>query len=193
MVAHLCGAADGNARPLESARQAAVGRRRYKRAMLVDSINCVQVADRADRTPEQLVAELEDAGRRGVRTRSRLPGALRAVVLPIGEPIGTKPLGYLMDCIYTRDVWMHRIDIARATGRELEVTAEHDGGLVADLVEDWAAVHGKDFDLTLTGPAGLRRSRGTGGELIEVDAVEFARHAAGRAKADGLLGTPVPF
>lgn len=193
MVAHLVGAAEGNARIREMVRQAAVGRRRFPRAMLVDSMTALQVSDRAARTPVQLVADLEDAGRRGVAARSRLPGVVRAVVLPMGIPLGTRPVGYLMDCIYTRDAWMHRIDIARATGRALEVTPEHDGLLTADLVSEWATLHDADFDLVLTGPAGLCRRRGASGERIELDAIEFARTLAGRAPGPGLLGVAVPF
>ena len=122
MVAHLVGAAEGNARIIEGVRQAVVGRRRYRRDVLVDSINMVQIADRAGRTPAELVEDLRDAGRRGVAARRRIPGLIRGIVVPIGPPIGTKPIGYLMDRIYTRDAWMHRIDIARATGHDLVVT-----------------------------------------------------------------------
>ena len=43
-------------------------------------------------------------------------------------------MGYLVDIILTRDTWMHRVDIARATGRPMELTAEHDGRIVADVV-----------------------------------------------------------
>ncbi len=193
MVAHLAGAAEGNARIRESVRQAWAGRRTYRRPILVDSINMVQIADRADRTPAQLVAELEDAGRRGVAARTRLPGWVRAVVVPIGPPVGTKPVGYLMDCIYTRDAWMHRIDIARATGRPLHVSAEHDGRLVADLAAEWADVHGAPVDLVLTGPAGQRMVRGVGGVRLELDAVEFARTLAGREQGEGLLAHTVAF
>lgn len=193
MVAHLCGAADGTARVRETVRQAAVGRRRYRRPMLVDSMNEVQIADRHGRTPDQLVTELDDAGRRGVRARRRLPAALRHLVLPLGPPVGTKPLGYLMDCIYTRDAWMHRLDISQAVGRPPQLTAHHDGRLVADLVDEWAAVHGQPFDLTLLGPAGLHRRRGEGGASLTLDAVEFARTTAGRVQGSGLLATSVPF
>jgi uncharacterized protein (TIGR03083 family) len=193
MVAHLCGAAEGNARLRESLRQAAVGVRRFRRPVLVDSINEVQIAERADRTPAQLVAELDDSGRRGVAARSRLPRVVRSVVVPFGPPLGTKSVGYLMDRIYTRDAWMHRIDIARATGRELVPTADHDGLLVRDVVVEWAAAHGRRFDLELTGPAGLRLSRGTGGPSLSLDAVEYARLMAGRGRGEGLLATTVPF
>ena len=43
-----------------------------------------------------------------------------------------------MDMVWTRDVWMHRIDITRATGRPLvgKLTAEHDGRIVADIVAE---------------------------------------------------------
>ena len=53
MVAHLVGAAEGNARIREAVRQAVVGRRRFRRDVLVDSINMVQIEDRAGRTPAQ--------------------------------------------------------------------------------------------------------------------------------------------
>ncbi|HEU4912361.1 MAG TPA: hypothetical protein VFV76_10715 [Actinomycetes bacterium] len=48
-------------------------------------------------------------------------------------------LGYLTDVILTRDTWMHRSDIAAATGRAMTLTAEHDGVLVADIAAEWAA------------------------------------------------------
>jgi hypothetical protein len=48
--------------------------------------------------------------------------------------VGRKPLSYLFDIGFTRDVWAHRIDIAVATGMSFEQDAGHDGWLVADLV-----------------------------------------------------------
>lgn len=193
MLSHLSGAADSTARVRELMRQAAVGRRRYPRPVLIDSINHLQVTERKGRTPAEVIAEFEDAARRGIAARRRLPAALRRVVLPIGEPVGTKPLGYLTDRIYTRDAWMHRIDLARALGRPLVATAEHDGKLVADLVDEWALAHMLPFTLTLTGPAGLQRSSGTGGEVIEMDAIEFGRAMSGRVNGQGLLAVRVPF
>lgn len=193
MLSHLSGAADSTARVWELARQAAVGRRRYPRAMLIDSINDVQVAERKNRSAADVLREFEDAARRGVRARRRLPSLLRRTVLPIGEPVGTKPLGYLMDCIYTRDAWMHRVDLARALEQPFLVTADHDGKMVADLVDEWTRTHARPFDLTLTGPAGLHRSSGVGGEVIEMDAIEFGRAMSGRVNGTGLLAVRVPF
>ena len=54
-------------------------------------------------------------------------------------------MAYLFDIGCTRDVWMHRIDIARAVGRPLDLTVEHDGRIVADIVAEWARLHDDPF------------------------------------------------
>jgi hypothetical protein len=102
-------------------------------------------------------------------------------------------LGFLIDIVLTRDVWMHRADISRATGKPMLLTADHDGVLVADVVKEWASRHQQDFRLRLSGPAGGAWSRGSGGESIELDAVEFCRILSGRGTATGLLSVEVPF
>jgi hypothetical protein len=73
------------------------------------------------------------------------------------------------------------------------LTPEHDGVLVADVVAEWAQRHGRPYRLRLTGPAGGEWSSGSGGEEIELDAVEFCRVLSGRGSGAGLLGQPVPF
>jgi uncharacterized cupin superfamily protein len=98
-----------------------------------------------------------------------------------------------MDRIYTRDAWMHRVDISRATGRPMLLTADHDGRIVADVVAEWANTHGRPYRLTLTGPAGGTWSSGSAGDEITLDAVEFCRILSGRAVGRGLLGHAVPF
>jgi uncharacterized protein (TIGR03083 family) len=155
-------------------------------------MNAVQVQERADADPARLRSDLATSGARGVRRRSGLPAALRALPVPFGPPLGTKPLGYLMGCIYTRDAWMHRVDITRATGRALELTADHDGRIVADVVAEWARGHGQPYRLTLTGPAGDSWSHGDG-EALTLDAIEFCRIVSGRAPGTGLLAHAVPF
>lgn len=103
-------------------------------------------------------------------------------------------MGYLLHVILTRDPWMHRVDIARATGRELVLTPDHDGRIIADVVAEWARRHGQPFKLTLTGPAGGAFLSGDGaGERIAIDAVEFCRMLSGRAQGRGLLSQAVPF
>jgi uncharacterized protein (TIGR03083 family) len=154
-------------------------------------MNAVQVAKRATASPADLVAALADVAPRAVRARRRIPAPIRALRVPFGPPLGVRSVGYLMGCIYTRDAWMHRIDLARATGAPLELTPEHDGRLVADVVAEWARVHGQPYRLVLTGPAG--GTFGEGGPELELDAVQFCRVVSGRAPGEGLLATPVPF
>ena len=57
--------------------------------------------------------------------------------------------------ILTRDAWMHRLDLARATGQDPTLTADHDGVIVADVVAEWARRHGQPYRLELPArPAG---------------------------------------
>ncbi len=193
MVAHLVGGAESAASVREMLRQAQRGRRLRKPGPLVDKLNAVQVSERATHSPSRLVTDLAVAGARAVRARSRLPRPVRAVPLPFGPPLGTRPLGYLMDLIYTRDEWMHRMDICRATGRAPQLTADHDGRIVGNVVGEWAARHGSPYALELTGPAGGTWHSGQGGPRLTLDAVEFCRTVSGRAAGEGLLASTVPF
>jgi hypothetical protein len=117
-------------------------------------------------------------------------------VLPIGSALGTdlgwKPLGYLFDIGFTRDVWMHRVDIARATGLPMRLTADHDGRIVADIVAEWATVHDDPFTLRLEGPAGGDFVGRGGSTLLVIDAVEFARVLSGRGDGEGVLRHKLP-
>ena len=116
-------------------------------------------------------------------------------------------IGYLLDVIMTRDPWMHRSDIAAATGRQMTLTGDHDGVIIEDVAREWALRHGRPCTLTLTGPvgreyvfdpAGSRAATASdrdapGRPDLTVDAVEFCRIVSGRGPGDGLLSTRVPF
>ena len=163
---------------------------------LVDAMTSMQVADHAELTVDELIARAEQNGPRAARWRAKAPALFRR--MPMKESVGGEPetwrMGYLLDTILTRDPWMHRVDIARATGREMTLTADHDGRIVADVVAEWARRHGQPFTLTLTGPAGREFVAGDGsGEPITIDAIEFCRVLSGRASGDGLLKQEVPF
>lgn len=162
---------------------------------LVDAMTSMQVEEHAHLTPADLVARLEELGPRAARWRTHGPALLRR--LPMKETVGGTPetwrMGYLFDTILTRDPWMHRVDIARATDHEMVLTPEHDGRIVADVVAEWARRHGRPFTLRLAGPAGGEFSAGPDGEVIELDAVEFCRILSGRAPAEGLMTQEVPF
>lgn len=163
---------------------------------VIESMTAMQVADNAGLTSNELIVRAEQNAPKAVRWRATAPGLLRR--MRITETVGGKPetwrIGFLLDTILTRDPWMHRVDIARATGRDLVLTADHDGRIVADVVAEWARRHGQPFTLTLTGPAGGRFTTGAEtGEEITIDAVEFCRTLSGRAPAGGLLTQEVPF
>ena len=195
MVAHVVGMAEAQASLRQFMHDFGVARKRTGGAM-IDALNAAQVRDRAELTPEQLVDRLATAAPRAVRARRRTPAVMRKLVrFKQDPPFETErwPYGFLVDTIFTRDTWMHRIDISRATGREMVLTQEHDGRIVADVVADWAHRHGKPFALTLTGPVCGRWRSGAGGESIELDALDFCWTVAGRSPGSGLLATPVPF
>ncbi len=194
MVAHVVGACESCASLREQVHQLRAGKKaaRARGGPEVDGINEVQVRERADLSPAVLVERFEGVIPKAVRGRRRPPAPVRGI--DVGDAFtGRIPLGWLMDVIYTRDTWMHRVDIARATGRPLELTAEHDGRIVADVVADWASLHGQPFDLTLTGPAGGGFRQAEGGPSWKLDAVEFCRVVSGRELREGLLATPVLF
>jgi hypothetical protein len=126
-----------------------------------------------------------------------LPAPVRALpLLPIGTGLGVRigwqPLAYLVDMGFTRDVWMHRIDITRAAGLTAQLTGEHDGRIVADVVAEWSRRHAQPYTLVLTGPAGGRFTAGTGAPEQRLDAVEFVRILSGRADGPGILRHKLP-
>lgn len=200
VVVHLIASAQAQASPLEFARQVRAGRRLTAEIggqHWVDGLNEAQLRARVDLTPDELPALWLQTSATALTARRRMPAPVRALpLLPLGEIMGTRvgwqPLGYLFDIGFTRDVWMHRVDIAHATGHRLQLTADHDGRIVADMLAEWAGRHGEPFSLLLTGPAGGRFTAGGGADPTTVDAVEFARILSGRADADGVLRHKLP-
>jgi uncharacterized protein (TIGR03083 family) len=158
----------------------------------VDGMNELQIRERAHLSNEEVVAQLAAVGPKAVAGRWRTPAPMRHLPIPFGPPVGWVGLWYLLDVGFTRDVWAHRIDVCAATGRDFAPTADHDGRLVADIVGEWAGIHGEPFELVLEGPAGGKFSQGTNGERVEVDAIEFVQILSGRRPGTGVLANPLP-
>jgi uncharacterized protein (TIGR03083 family) len=161
----------------------------------VDGLTAVQVEANAHLSTDELIERLATAGPRQARWRARRR-VLRPMPMKEQRRDGTTEtwrMRYVLDTILTRDTWMHRVDITRATGRAMELTPDHDGRIVADAVAEWARRHGQPCTLTLTGAAGGFFTQGGGGEEHTLDAIEFCRILSGRGTADGLLGEEVPF
>lgn len=196
MWLHVLGACEAGASMRENMHQMRAGRKRRKDlgVSLEAGLSAVQVAERQDLSPQDLLERLEHIAPKTIKGRTRTPRLMRAVRIGIDAPVIEKwALGYLIDIIYLRDAWMHRVDTARATDIDLDLTREHDGRIVADVVAEWARRHGQPFNLELTGAAGGVYTTGEGSEPCVIDAVEFCCLLAGRGEATGLLATIVPF
>ena len=203
LVAHIVGQTNLFSTPFELARQMRATKTRQQPGQAeVDALTAFQVEERQHLAPQELRAELHRVAARGAKGRARVPGFIRRRRLPGAEVVNGAPetwsIGYVTDVIHTRDPWMHRLDLARATRRDPVLTADHDGVIVADVVTEWARRHTKPYWLELTGPAGGRWSFGMGGEETVIDAADFCRIISGRPSSNGgqpwgLLTTQVPF
>jgi uncharacterized protein (TIGR03083 family) len=195
MASHVLGAMEANDSLVVFIRQFRAGKKAAGDRPDIDGMTEIQVRERAHLRPEQLVERIAVLAPKAARGRQRVPGLMRRLPMKVevARTMETWRLGYLLDTIFTRDTWMHRVDISRATGRDLVLTPEHDGRIVADVVAEWARRHGRAFTLELTGSAGGVFSADRDGERIALDAVEFARILSGRAPGAGLLNQEVPF
>jgi uncharacterized protein (TIGR03083 family) len=209
LAAHMLGMTAMVASLPEQIRQMRAAKRRG--GEFIDALTGIQVEKYDGWTPERIVAEFERLAPKGVKGRSRMPGLVRSRRMgadqPVNPPHEYEPwtYAYLVDVIMTRDPWMHRSDIAAATGREMIVSEDHDGLIVEDVAREWACRHGRPCTLTLTGPVGRGYTFGPAGVVAAadreseahprytLDAVEFCRIISGRGSGDGLLATRVPF
>jgi uncharacterized protein (TIGR03083 family) len=194
MLGHLVGAAEGFSNPLTLLHQYRAGARLIREGgtdgkQAVDGANAVQVAERANRPVAELLARYEAVIEPVLRWRRRL----RHLPVRMQDAAGPFAFRQLFEIILTRDTWMHRLDIARTTGKPFEVSANHDGRLLLDAVRAWADRHRRPFRLHLTGPAGGDYGRGEGGEELVLDALEFGRLLSGRGRGEGLLATRIVF
>lgn len=183
----------------ETLRQTVVSKRRG--GVALDALTALQVEEHADLTTGDLIDRFATIGPRAARGRRRTPALIRRMKNPDPQDVAGRTErwtnGYLIDTILTRDPWMHRMDICRATGRSPALTPAHDGHLVTDVVEEWSDRHGHPYRLHLTGAAGGSFVRGEGGPELTLDAVDFCRILSGRradqSVTDDLLDVAVPF
>jgi uncharacterized protein (TIGR03083 family) len=196
VLGHLLGMLELQADPDDRVRQISTAAQTAQQTggLRIDALTALQVHEHAHLTTRELKDALRTAVPRGLAGRRAMPPQFRETPYDPELP-GERPwtFGYLFDVIHTRDPWLHRIDICRATGRSLELTEDHDGRIVADVVRDWAPRHGQGFNLTLTGPAGGAFAAGDGAVVLELDAIEFCRSLSGREEGTGLLSTRVVF
>jgi hypothetical protein len=163
---------------------------------VIDALTAIQVEKNADLTPSEVVDAMRRSGPKAARARRRSPGFVRARTMPGLQDVGDNQeawtFGYLLDVILTRDPFMHRVDITRATRTPMQADPGHEGRIIEDVVREWAGRHQAPYDLVLTGLAGGHWNRGKA-ERVELDAFEFCRLLSGRSSATGLLAKQVPF
>jgi len=151
-----------------------------------DAINALQVSERADKTPAELLAELKQLGEIAAHNWAHGFNAIKWIATP--HPVGGfMSIRHLMWIIHSRDTWMHRLDICRATNRPFEQTREHDGRIVELVVLDTAKKLNKKLNsqaitLSLTGIAGGTWKIGKGESVaeMEMDALDFNIFVSGR-------------
>ena len=195
ILAHQAGAYASGASFAEFRRQGMGNPYMKEEKMPIDAINRRQLEDREGRSPETLLEELRATSTKAVANRLKLPGILRAIpLIDFGPPVGRAPLGYLTDTIFTRDTWMHRIDVCVATDREMVQSAAHDGRLSALVVRDLEKIlrpvtRGGSFVLELTGPAGGSWQFGNEAPstMITMETTDFHILASGRTTANEVV------
>ena len=186
LVAHVAGAAEEACRlPVLLRHQAtALAGVRRGRGSLVDLLCEVQIRDRERLSGPDLAADLRRWAHGAPDGRRRQPGLVRRTPLPAFA--GLRPgsrMAYLLDVVYLRDVWLHRVDLHRATGVDMPLSAA-EGEVVAQVVRDldldWT---GPALTLELTGRGGGRWTIGDGAPVAEVteDAVALMRLLSGRS------------
>jgi uncharacterized protein (TIGR03083 family) len=202
MAAHMLGMVEMAASMRENIRQQRKAGRTVAQSggLYIDALTQLQVDERAGWTPERITERYQARAPKAVAGRRRAPAFIRRRAMSqlndVNGALEPWTFGYLIDIILTRDPWMHRLDIAQATGTPPRLTADHDGVIVADVVAEWADRHGKEFTLTLTGPAGGSWKNGENGAALTLDAVDFCRALSRRPVSvtlDDLMNTEVPY
>lgn len=162
----------------------------------IDGINKLQIVERVDKAPAELVAEFRQNGPKAIKNRQKLPWPVRKIVhLPFAH-LGRKSLEYLADTIVPRDQWMHRYDICVATGKKMAVSGEHDGRIVALVMRDIAdkleeQLANRSVVLRLTGPLSAEYCFGQKAMVdceIEIDFFDFNLLASGRIASEEAIG-----
>ncbi|HSM25932.1 MAG TPA: maleylpyruvate isomerase family mycothiol-dependent enzyme [Anaerolineaceae bacterium] len=159
-----------------------------------DAINDLQVNERQHNSPAEIISELRTVGPTAIQKWSyqfRI-GKFFTDLIKVPHPVGGKTsLCYLMWVIHSRDTWMHRLDICRATGNHFEQTAQHDGRIVALVMRDVAEkiigkLAGKTILFELTGIPGGIWKVGNGDEVarLRIDALDFNIFVSGRFSYD---------
>lgn len=132
MVAHVANATRFSTRPLYFLVDLGLAKLRHRGEFPLDGANQVGI----DRLRAASTLDLTQTLRRAASDTRTAPRWLRA--RPISDPVlpSHATIGYFVDAILTRDLWLHRHDIARATGSPARPDPT-DAEVVAQVVRRW--------------------------------------------------------
>lgn len=191
MVAHQAGGYASGTGYKEMIRQYSAARKRGR--LPEDEINDLQLRERAGKSPAELIAELRRVGPVASRKWAHEFRLIKPIVLP--HPVGGRePLRHLMWVIHSRDTWMHRLDICRATQREFLQTRAHDGRIAALVMRDVGILLQKKlggqavrFDLTGVAGGAWQVGPGEAAAALRMDVLDFNIFASGRYSQEEAL------
>ena len=151
-----------------------------------DAINALQLRERVDKSPAELIAELRQVGPVAIQKWAYEFRLIKPIVVPHAVS-GRLSLRHVMWVIHSRDTWMHRLDICRATQREFKQTRENDGRIVALVMRDVERLlreklgrHAVVFDLAGVAGGVWKIGSGEPTATIQMDALDFNILASGR-------------
>ncbi|MEV6332973.1 maleylpyruvate isomerase family mycothiol-dependent enzyme [Streptomyces sp. NPDC051909] len=114
VVAHMTGLAEDFTDPAINERREQDARTRYPERGKMDAENEVQVDDRRTLPDEKIADEFARVLAQAVQVERGMSESDRRRTNSLGIPVA-----YLADVVHSRDLWMHRIDICRAIGRQI--------------------------------------------------------------------------
>ena len=182
IAAHVLAWAEAVVSPKELTHQfvRSLSERKRFDGVLLHAQNDVQVRERAALTPTELLERLEAIVPRFNRARRVLRTPMKLVPYRDRFSGDWVSLGASIATTFTRDHFMHRLDISAAVERE-PVVVPSDATIVADVVREWSGRTDADVRLELAGPAGGTYVSGAGAAgTIRADAFDLMRRLAGR-------------
>ena len=188
IVAHIAAAMQNAANPVRWVSDGVLGKFRNPHDAFLDAGNEIGINRRRGHPVDRLVADY-----RSLIDTAQPPRLMRRIPVPVGGLPPRADVAYLVDVVLARDAWLHRYDIARATGGAVDpdsTSTEVIAQVIRDLARAW---QGPDLVLDLTGPEGGTWLLGTNPDapVATLPAVEFLRHLSGRVPpADLLAGVP---
>ncbi|MFG2431470.1 maleylpyruvate isomerase family mycothiol-dependent enzyme [Streptomyces sp. NPDC048590] len=187
MLAHTVGQYEELPRPWVAVRRIRRAARSHPHLGRLDGHNEMQIEDRRAVPGRELIGALAHYAPQALIALRRVPGAARrrirpSILYPEAKALPDDSLDYLGNVLVARDTWMHRVDLADATGTA-PVLDGHDREIVEQVVLDLALTWtGPAVEIDLHGPLGGRHLLGIGdpAATLHAGALDFARHLSGR-------------